>query len=152
MVRCRTEWRCSPLLTQFRGSYTHGVPPSTDARYRDVPIPSKDDLAPCNEYDTECFRSLCQLTNILGKIVPFLYDLRGASGNEIRQFIREIETEMEKWEEALPIFLQAMNDPDKHVEGASNLHLSYLSIRMLICRLSLVVSHFAIFYHDLKDS
>lgn len=71
--------------------------------------------------------------------MPFLYDLRGATGSEIRQFVREIETDVELWEENIPPFLRQMSQPGQYVEGASSLHLSLLSLKMLTCRLSLVV-------------
>lgn len=99
-----------------------------------------DDSSTQNDDGFGCFVSLCKLTKILAGVLPLLYDVHIRSWKDIRRVIRTIETELEDWQEGVAFNIQQMTDSAQHLKGSSNLHLSYLSLRMLICRLSLHVS------------
>ncbi|KAL1631812.1 hypothetical protein SLS56_004333 [Neofusicoccum ribis] len=99
-------------------------------------------LTPGKEEDerlksAECFIHLCKLSQILGDVLPLVYDLN-ESRKEIWRELRRLECNLDEWEEGLPEFLQAGTlENGISVSGANSLRLGYLSIRMLLCRISL---------------
>lgn len=60
---------------------------------------------------------------ILGDVLPLVYDL--SIGSEIWRRIRRVEADLDQWEEK--------SSPDI----GSSIRLGYLSIRLLVCRISL---------------
>jgi hypothetical protein len=108
----------------FRGSFSHGVPPQISKTQYDVPMPSVDVLVtsasptPHHIRAAHCHRALCRLTEILG----------------------ELRTDLDAWEDALPDWLRSpISASGSPVSGASSLHLGFLAVKMLVCRVELHV-------------
>lgn len=129
-----------------RGSLAHGTPPNINPNYHDVPMPDLEELSPSSarsEYhlrSSECFIALCKLTEILQKILPLVYSLRGKPGRETRKVVRSVETDLDQWEDDIPWQLQKVTRKNARVSGSCSLHLCLLSLKMLACRVSLHVS------------
>ncbi|OJD35573.1 c6 transcription factor [Diplodia corticola] len=139
-MRIRIFWGCM-VLDQW-SSFAHGVPPSILRRQYDVPLPTLSMLlTPGNEtiervQAAECFIQLCRLSQILGDVLPLVYDL-SEPDKEIWRKLRRLECDLDEWEQKLPEFLQVgAVENATSVSGASSLHFGYLSVRMLTCRLS----------------
>lgn len=127
-----------------RGSLAHGVPPTISPRHYDTLLPSEEDLSSLygeeqHQKSSATFLALCQLTEVLARLLPLAYDLRGISRKEVQEALRVVETELVEWEEALPQFWKRDSTSQLHVSGSSNLHLSFLSLKMLACLVSLHV-------------
>ena len=90
----------------------------------------------------ECFIALCRLTDLLGKMLPLAYGLQAKSFKDIRKIVRAVEIDLDQWEVDLPVYLQQGSTYNEHVSGSSSLHLGFLSLKMLVCRISLHVSLF----------
>jgi hypothetical protein len=86
----------------------------------------------------ECFIALCSLTNILGDILPLLYNLHIKTSKEAPKRIRRIKVDLDEWEESLPDWL-TIDSNRAPVSGSSSLQLGFLAVKMLLCRLSLKV-------------
>lgn len=130
--------------TCLRGSLAHGVPPTISLRNYDTLLPSKEDLSSLygeakHQKSSAAFLALCQLTEVLARLLPSAYNLRETSREEIEETLRAVEIDLVKWEEALPQFLKIGSTSRPHVSGSSNLHLSFLSLKMLACLVSLHV-------------
>ncbi|EKG17962.1 Transcription factor fungi [Macrophomina phaseolina MS6] len=140
-LRMRLFWGCM-VLDQW-SSFAHGIPPSITRKQHDVPLPSVTVLlTPGNESDdrikaAECFIQLCKLSQILGDVLSYVYDL-SEQHKGIWKELRRLECDLDEWEGGLPEHLQAEAlENSTSVSGASSLHLGYLSVRMLLCRVSL---------------
>ena len=88
---------------------------------------------------SESFIAFCQMTEILGQALPLVYDLEGNSQKDTSKVVRRIEVDLDKWEDSLPDYLSSTSNRVT-VSGSSSLRLCYLSLKMLICRISLHVS------------
>jgi hypothetical protein len=87
------------------------------------------------------FRALCQLTEILGDILPLIYNTRRRKREPEVRSLRRIEAFLDDWEESLPQWLNPTSpDFQRGQPGALNLQLSFLAVKMCICRVSLLVS------------
>lgn len=160
-MRIRLFWACMVLDQWYasmvcikcfmaeclRSSFAHGIPPSIVRRQYDVPLPTIPNLLTRGKETeertkaAECFIQLCKLSQILGDVLPLVYDL-SEPRKEMWRDLRCIECNLDKWEDDLPEYLQTGSiENGTSVSGASSLHLGYLSIRMLLCRVSLRVSH-----------
>lgn len=134
-------------LTFCRGSFGHGVPPQIARNQYDVPLPTLEVLLPNGPGTTErvraahCHIALCRLTEILGELLPLVYDLQHRYPRETSKKLRQIRTELEMWEDSLPDWLRP---PTRCVEpeiwGPSSLYLSFLAVKMLVSRVELNVS------------
>ncbi|KAH7419296.1 hypothetical protein BKA64DRAFT_650497 [Cadophora sp. MPI-SDFR-AT-0126] len=139
-LRIRLWW--GVLIHDRWGSFAHGTPSSISSKHYDVPIPTLEMLLPQRsvspEYrrSSESFIALCQMTEILGQALPLVYDLEGISQKDTSKIIRRIEVDLDKWEESLPDYLSSISNRVA-VSGSSSLRLCYLSLKMLICRISL---------------
>ena len=129
----------------LRGSFAHGTPSNISSKHYDVPIPSVEMLIPSGSVSvehrrsSESFIALCHLSEILGQALPLIYDLEGQTQKDTSKFIRRIEADLDKWEDALPDYLSSTS-PNASISGSSSLRLCFLSLKMLICRISLHVS------------
>ena len=134
------------VANYIRGSLAHGTPPNINSNYYDVPLPTLETVLRPNtgEYDkrcSECFISLCRLTEILVKVLPLIYGLRNISPRDVRQVLRNVETNLEDWEDKLPDPLKAALAGRGSVSGSRSLRLNFLSLKMLMCRVSLHVRY-----------
>ena len=138
----------NPCLTHDRSSFAHGIPPIITKGQHDVPVPLPlDILSDANQSEkhaqaAECFMRLCTLTNILGDILPLAYHL-DVDQKQIWRQIRRLELQLCEWEDSLPDYLQPTRADQPRASGSSSLRLGYLSVRLLLNRISLHVSlHF----------
>ncbi|KAF2704114.1 hypothetical protein K504DRAFT_450869 [Pleomassaria siparia CBS 279.74] len=137
-VRIRLWW--GVLIHDYWSSIGHGIPPTINPRYHDVPIPTSDMLTRSLASETEkrattSFIYLCKLSQILGDILPFVYSLQ-LDAEEVSRSLRRTECILDDWAIALPEYLRPNSSPYSVVNGASNLWISYLSVKVLICRLA----------------
>lgn len=133
----------------LRSSFAHGVPTYITKNQYEVPIPNVSVLmTPGLETSTrvdaaKCFIALCTLTEILGDILPLVYERRQRVGADISKVLRRLETDLDNWEDswpAVPIFRDREDSDAGPVSGSSSLRLGFLSAKMLICRISFRVS------------
>ncbi|KAJ5171876.1 hypothetical protein N7492_004469 [Penicillium capsulatum] len=142
-LRIRLWWAI--LIHDYWSSFSHGIPPNTTNRQHDVPIPDPADLT----YDGqpkkiskafECFTHLCTLSIILGEILPLVYDFR-VNPDETWKEIQRLELELDNWQRHVSLPLHGPNEAyPTGVSGLSSLCFSYLSLRMLLCRLAFRVA------------
>jgi hypothetical protein len=129
------------------GSFAHGVPPQISKIQYDVPLPSVEVLVTQPRATSQhvraahCHISLCRLTEILGELLPLVYQLQTKPSRETSKKIRHIRTDLDTWEDALPEWLRApIQNPETPAGGVSSLHLAFLAVKMLVCRVELHVS------------
>jgi hypothetical protein len=89
-----------------------------------------------------CHIALCRLTEILGELLPLVYQLQTKSVRETSKKLRHIRTDLDTWEDSLPEWLRSpvRNSSEAPVSGSSSLHLAFLALKMLVCRVQLHVS------------
>ncbi|KAE8144161.1 fungal-specific transcription factor domain-containing protein [Aspergillus avenaceus] len=141
-LRIRLWW--AVVIHDRWSSYAHGISPTiTKSRY-DVPIPVLSDiLTGPNQSEkrlksAQSFIHLCTLTEILGEILPLVYDLN-TDHTDWNQITR-LQSDLDNWESNLPEYLRRdTQTKTQRVCGSSNLQLSYLSVRLLLNRVSLHV-------------
>ncbi|KAL2075594.1 hypothetical protein VTL71DRAFT_537 [Oculimacula yallundae] len=139
-LRMRLWW--GVLIHDRWGSFAHGTPSNINSKHYDVPVPTLAMLLPLQPISPECrkslgsFIALCKLTEILGQALPMVYDLKGSSQKDTSKMIRRIEADLDIWEDSLPDYLSSSVHSD-FVSGSSSLRLCYLSLKMLVCRISL---------------
>lgn len=86
------------------------------------------------------FIALCQLTMILGDILPLIYTLQPQGSGHAFRTLRRHETALDEWEEKLPTWLRPNSGAfDRKAAGALNLHLCYLVIKMCLWTIGLLV-------------
>ncbi|KAJ8109449.1 hypothetical protein OPT61_g7453 [Boeremia exigua] len=139
-VRINLWW--GVLIHDYWSSVGHGIPPTINPQYHDVPIPTFEfegderTHASLQSYRSNvAFVNLCKLSQILGEILPLVYALRESTG-EIKRRLRKIECAIDDWVLALPEFLHPASFAQHAVNGASNLCFAHLSLKLLVCRLS----------------
>ncbi|KAE8393677.1 fungal-specific transcription factor domain-containing protein [Aspergillus alliaceus] len=142
-LRIRLWW--AVVIHDRWSSFAHGISPTiTKSRY-DVPIPVLSDIITGpTQSDTRIkaansFIYLCTLSEILGEVLPLVYDLN-INQKEIRKQIRRLETDLDEWEDRLPSYLRRDSEETPRVSGSSNLQLGYLAVRLLLNRISLHVT------------
>lgn len=131
------------LIYPSRSSFAHGVSPNITNRQYDVPVPILRDLTHAGQPEeglraSECFIHLCTLSVILGEVLPLVYDLEQ---RDIWRDIRRRETELDIWEQNVSLPVNGPNEKYPYpISGLSSLCLSYLSVRLLLCRVAFRVS------------
>lgn len=86
------------------------------------------------------FIGLCQLTMVLGEILPLIYTLQPQDPSHALRALRRHETALDEWEEKLPTWLRPGSTSfDRKAAGALNLQLCYLVIKMCVWRTGLLV-------------
>ncbi|KAK8181357.1 hypothetical protein BC567DRAFT_284706 [Phyllosticta citribraziliensis] len=130
-IRSRIRLFWAVLIHDHWSSFAYGVPPSVLRRQYDVPLPARQ-----REAGAESFIQLCKLSEILGDILPLVYDLSNETQPHVWKDLRRFECSLDQWEEELP---QQFKQPTHQITcaGASSLFLGFLSIKMLLCRLGL---------------
>ena len=114
----------------------------------DVPLPSMDSLkyfcgkSTVHLQSAEIFISLCSLSQILGHILPLVYDISIDKQKHMTEQLRQLEVDLGNWEDSLPEWLQlGQRLPLKPIiSGSSNLQLCFLEVKLLIRRIKLHVS------------
>jgi hypothetical protein len=137
-IRIRLWW--GVVIHDHWSSIGHGIPPTINPNYYDVPLVKPDMLSDFadSEKDVQSklsFVHLCKLTQILGQLLPLVYALQ-MDKEEMWRRLRKIECALDGWSGTLPEYLVPHHSTaSMGVNGSSNLWFSYLSIKLLICRL-----------------
>jgi hypothetical protein len=132
-VRIRLWWCC--LITDRWSSIAYGTPPHISKGYYDVPQPTVSTLisprsSAQQKHATTCFVHLCELTELLGDILPLVYqlkpdrDLLSIQVDRFKRDLTDIESRLPDW---LPLPNRA---------GSSMLWLCILSIRLILARVT----------------
>lgn len=129
-VRINLWW--GVLIHDYWSSIGHGTPPTTHPKYHDVPLPSFSDQ---ERASSQTFVQLCKLSSILGDILPLVYSLRESS-DAIKRQLRKVECSLDDWVVELDGYLQPTCEAPFKVNGGSNLWFAYLSMKVLVCRIS----------------
>jgi hypothetical protein len=93
----------------------------------------------------KCFIALCTLSEILGDILPLVYERHQRAGPDVSKVLRRLETDLDSWEDSWPavsIFRDRDEERTEPVSGSSSLRLGFLSAKMLICRIAFRASLF----------
>jgi hypothetical protein len=88
------------------------------------------------------------LTEILGDVLPLVYDRRQKPSSDISKLLRRLETDLDNWEDsepALTVLRTREEAPLVSFGGFSSLRLGLLATKMLICRIAFRVSAHALF-------
>ncbi|KAJ5433672.1 C6 transcription factor [Penicillium daleae] len=142
-------WWCL-LIHDHWGSLAYGVPPHISKGQYDVPIPMSQSLSwkdPMESGDlasTDCFISLCRLTEILGGILPFIFEKvpRTTMLYDLKR-LRQILVDLDIWEDSLPTSIkpnECLGYGSHQTIGLNNLRLAFLYTKMLVYRLQFNVS------------
>ncbi|KAM5433623.1 hypothetical protein McanMca71_003308 [Microsporum canis] len=125
-------------------SYGHGVPPHISRNQYDVPLPTISVLVPQANPTQQrvraahCYIALCQLTEILGDLLPLVYGLQPRPSKETSKILRRMRSDLDRWEDSLPDWLRVPQDQDTpSTSGSSSMQLAFLALKMLVCRVEL---------------
>ncbi|EZG09028.1 hypothetical protein H106_01933 [Trichophyton rubrum CBS 735.88] len=125
-------------------SYGHGVPPHISRNQYDVPLPTISVLVPQANPTQQrvrtahCYIALCQLTEILGDLLPLVYGLQPRPSKETSKILRRMRSDLDRWEDSLPDWLKMPQDQDTpSTSGVSSMQLAFLALKMLVCRVEL---------------
>jgi hypothetical protein len=138
-----------------RASLSHGTSPNIHPTQFDVEIPGLDSIvtgagkANSRQQASDpgtagalCFIALCQLTEILGDILPLIYNTKRGKYHDPRKSLLRSEASLEEWEENLPNWLDPKSlDFQRELPGVLSLQLSALAVKICICRVSLLVCY-----------
>lgn len=122
--RVRTNVWWAVLIHDYWSSIAHGTPPNIRRENYDVPLSNGQDS----------FSQLAMLSEILGEILSLVYALR-MDPKEATKCLRRTECRVDEWEEQLPPDLRS-EVAVTGIDSSSNLHFCYLSIRLLLARVS----------------
>ncbi|KAI5247738.1 hypothetical protein E4T43_01854 [Aureobasidium subglaciale] len=142
-LRIRTWW--AVLISNRLSALAHGTPGTLIKGQYDVPLPTpamlltpgKNDIY--REQGAEHFIQLCKLCEILGDINQIAVDLRRPFDAKVPRELRRLECDLDQWEADLPPYLTRPLDEGKG-PGACNLHLCFLSTKLLLARTALKVA------------
>jgi hypothetical protein len=82
------------------------------------------------------------LTEILGDILPLIYNTKRGKHHDPRKSLLRSEAPLEEWEENLPNWLDHKSlDFQRELPGVLSLQLSALAVKICICRVSLLVRY-----------
>jgi hypothetical protein len=146
-------WWCV-LITDTWASVAYGGPPHITKGYYDVPRPTVSSLIShkanqLQKQATTCFVHFCALTELVGSIIPFIYQIE-PDRVQLSQQVSHFKRELNNLEAQLPtcksprgssspiasidssIGLPLPNQP-----GSSNLWFCFLSTRLLLARVTL---------------
>jgi hypothetical protein len=141
-IRVRLWW--AVLIHDHWSSIGHGIPPTINPLFCDVPLPTLESIiAPSTPQphiqSATSFIEFCKLSQILGDLLPHVYSLQ-QDPDKIQRHLQRIECDLDDWVAELPEFLRLSEPTASVVNGASNLWFAYLSVKVLVCRLSFKVA------------
>ncbi|PVI02190.1 hypothetical protein DM02DRAFT_313408 [Periconia macrospinosa] len=148
--RIRIWW--GVLITDHWSSISHGLPPQISKRFYDVPRPTLATLLPstsmtgkfgptdAQKHATTNFIHLCALTELLGEILPLVYEVQPvasdfdsiAHASTSDHAIQNSKARLDVLERQLPPW-----QPQARKPGLSNLWFCFLSMRLLVSRVTL---------------
>jgi hypothetical protein len=127
-------------------NFSYGTPPYITVGHYDVPVLSLEVLTETGPGSVkhvraaECYIALCQLTIVLGDILPLLYHIRSGNDAVAAQQVSKSEVDLRTWLAGLPPHLCLLDNSRRgDIPGLANLQLSYLAVKMLLARI--VSSH-----------
>lgn len=86
------------------------------------------------------FIRLCELSRLLGDLLPCVYSLK-PDYREMSRTTRRLESSLDEWLVSLPAYLQRSHTGDEPaVNGCSSLHFCFLSMRLLLCRVAFKIA------------
>ena len=137
----RTNGVLAANQTKFH--FAQGTPPHITPGHYDVPIPTVALLAENRPGSlkharaAEVYIALCELTEIVGDILPTLYHLRAGDSESAAKQASKAEKELQSWERRLPSWcnIHGFEASARLAPGLANLQLSFLSVQMLIDRI-----------------
>lgn len=139
-ARQKTWW--TVLISDRFYHFAQGTPPHVTNSHYDVPIPSMDLLTEGRTGSVkhvraaECYTALCQLTEIVGDILPLIFHIRSGNDTVASEQVSRSEIDLNRWTENLPAWLHLHEFNNRPaVPGLVNLQLSYLAVRMLLRRI-----------------
>lgn len=136
----------------IRASLSHGTPGHIHRDQWDVALPEIStilDDAPISSYaesdirlrGAQSFIALCRLTKILGEVLSVVYSLREEPIEQTLKILRRQEASIDDWQDSLSSWLNpGGSEFERDQPGALNLRLSYLAVKMCICRVALQVN------------
>jgi len=133
-------------LTGHRSSLAHGTPASIASQNYDVPLPEvQDRTGPASSGSSDStassFLHLCQLTELLGVLLPMIYSLR-RNTKEAWKIVRRTECDLDDWLDALQSSRSIVQEPGSQARGnagTSCLWFFYLSLKLILNRLAFKV-------------
>ncbi|PSN64733.1 C6 transcription factor-like protein [Corynespora cassiicola Philippines] len=133
--RIRVWW--GVLITDYWSSIAYGNPPHIAKGYYDVPMPSINQLASpkasmAHKYSSTCFVHLCALTELLGDILPLVYQIDMKNPEKLSRSVEKLKIELQNLESQLPEWLPLPNR-----NGTTNLWFCFLSMRLVLSRVAL---------------
>ena len=150
-----TDWKVSEMEKQLRHkawwtvllhdrlfAFARGTPSYITKGHYDAPMPSVEVI--CGRRTSikhvraaECYVALCQLTEIIGDILPLIYQIRSGKDVGAPEQTSRSEIDLNRWVENLPAWLQLHEfEARPAIPGLCNLQLSYLAVRMLLRRIA----------------
>ena len=152
-VRVRLWW--CVLITDTWSSIAYGAPPHITKGYYDVPRPTVSSLIShkANQQQkqaTTCFVHFCALTELVGLILPLVYQIE-PDRMQLSQQVAHFKRELNNLEAQLPtckplckirtliqtFVNQCTGLPLPNQPGSSNLWFCFLSTRLLLARVTL---------------
>lgn len=90
------------------------------------------------------FIALCRLTKLLGEVLAVIYSLRTDPLEQILKVLRRSDAHVDDLQDSLPPWLNPNDEAfERHQPGALNLQLSFLAVKMCICRAALQATRVA---------
>ncbi len=113
------------------------------AGHYDVPIPSLALLTESRQGSVKhvraakCYIALCQLTEVVGDVLPLLYHIRSGNDAVAAQQVSKSEVHLRTWLASVPSTLRILDfSRSCATPGLANLQLSYLAVKMLLARIA----------------
>ncbi|KAF2240572.1 C6 transcription factor-like protein [Trematosphaeria pertusa] len=133
-IRLRLWWGL--LITDYWSSIGYGTTPHISKRFYDVPMPTVEALTPPKatveqKKSVTCFVHLCALTELLGEILPFVYEIN-PDRVALPRSVSRLKDDLKYLDSQLPEWVPLPNQT-----GTSNLWFCFLSMRLLLCRVTL---------------
>lgn len=93
------------------------------------------------------FIALCELTVILGDVLPLMYTLQAQSLEQTLRPLRQHETALDQWEEGLlPWLRPGCASFERTAAGALSLQLCYLVVRIYLWRIGHLVGRSSLLF------
>ncbi|KAF2025408.1 C6 transcription factor-like protein [Setomelanomma holmii] len=132
-IRIRLWWCC--LISDHWSSIAYGAPPQISKGYYDVPRPTVASLISQKsnaqqKHAITCFVHMCELTELLGDILPLVYQI-SPDRDELSRKVDRFKRELNDLEVRLPDWLPLPNRA-----GSSMLWLCFLSVRLILARIT----------------
>ncbi|KAH7374851.1 putative Zn(II)2Cys6 transcription factor [Plectosphaerella cucumerina] len=153
-IRVKSWWAL--LIHDVWASLCHGTPGHIHRDQWDVDLPDlnivNDDVAAGASVTQTRLRGahsfilLCQLTNLLSEVLAIVYSLRSDPLEQTLRVLRRIDAHVDELQDSLPPWLNPADETfasSRREPGALNLQLSFLAVKICICRAALQATRVA---------